>query len=292
MFWKMMTFTRMSYKKQKTDDAKRAKGELAKHEIQVSLLSDVGCQRTENEDRITCIQPTESSLLSHKGVLTVVADGMGGHAAGEVASSLAVEVIRRAYYEDGEDPCATLQKAFAQANREIYQTALQDSRLTGMGTTCTALVFRNGSAFCAHVGDSRVYLVRNGEIFLMTEDHTVVMEMVKSGLITFAEAQSHPERSVLSRALGTKPTVEVSIWKKPFPVRVSDVFVLCSDGLSDVVNEEEIKAAITQGGPSACANLITLAKERGGYDNITVGVLSVKPAMDDQSVCLADTRIG
>jgi len=280
MYWKMILGTLLTWKEQRTDNAKRTQEELAPHTIEIGLLTDIGLHRTENEDRIACIQPPESSLLRRKGVLAVVADGMGGHAAGEVASSLAIEVVRRVYYEGGGDPCAALQNAFAQANREIYEAALQDSRLTEMGTTCTALVFRNGAAFCAHVGDSRLYLVRDGEIFLMTEDHTVVMEMVKNGLLTFEEARRHPERSVLRRALGTRPVVEASIWQEPLPVRVGDVFVLCSDGLSDVVDEEEIKAAVMQEAPSACANLITLAKKRGGYDNITVGVLSIKPAMD------------
>ncbi len=160
-----------------------------------------------------------------------------------------------------------------------------------MGTTCTALVLQNGAAFCAYVGDSRLYLVRNGEIFLMTEDHTAVMEMVRNGLITFEEARCHPERGVLVRACGTQPAVEVSIWKEPFPVRVGDVFVLCSDGLSDLVNEEEIKSAVAQDVPSAGASLITLAKERGGHDNITVGLLRVKPMGGYAGVNTPDTCV-
>ncbi len=239
------------------------------YEITGAVLSDVGCQRPVNEDR-GCL------LRDEQAVLLIVADGMGGHAAGEVASSLAVEVISRVYAKENKPIEQALETAFQAANREIYQAALTNETRQGMGTTCTALLIRKGLAYSAHVGDSRLYLVRGGQIYLMSEDHSAVMEMVRRGLLTQATARHHEDKNVILRALGTQPKVAVSVWDKPFPVQVGDQFVVCSDGLYDLVEDEEIKHAVLQTMPQvACEHLIALALQRGGHDNITVGVLRV-----------------
>ena len=260
-------------------------------DVVASLLSDVGCVRELNEDSGACIQPDNPELRASKGSLILVADGMGGHSAGEVASRLAVDIITRIYYEDAGDPESALKKAFREANREIHKAAEKDESKTGMGTTCTALVLQNGTAISAHVGDSRLYLVRQQAIYLMTEDHSAVMEMVKAGLITIEQARHHPDKNVILRAMGSHPEVEVSSWNAPLPVRGGDKFVLCSDGLYDLVEDDEIKERVAQRDPhSACETLIGLARERGGYDNITVGVIAVESAKAEGTRRVKETR--
>jgi serine/threonine protein phosphatase PrpC len=246
--------------------------------VVASLLTDVGCHRTTNEDSLRYIKPSDADLLAKKGVLAIVADGMGGHSAGEVASNIAVQVISRVYYESAGDAPASLAAAFRAANREIYDTSHRDTALKGMGTTCTALVLQNGLAFSAHVGDSRLYLVRDEAIYLMSEDHSAVMELVRQGILSLEQARHHADKNVILRALGTAPEVSVSSWGQPFPVRAGDRFVLCSDGLYDLVRDEEIRRAVVSLEPHrACARLVALAKARGGYDNIAVGLLSLQP---------------
>jgi serine/threonine protein phosphatase PrpC len=200
-------------------------------------------------------------------------------------------VVTRAYYEDGGDPRSALEKAFHEANREIHKAAENDASKNGMGTTCTALVLQNGTAISAHVGDSRLYLVREGSIYLMTEDHSAVMEMVKAGLITLEQARHHPEKNVILRAMGSHPEVKVTTWQEPFPVKAGDRFLLCSDGLYDLVEDEEIKGIVMLSAPqTACERLIALAKERGGHDNITVGIVSLKPEGEADPSPVPETR--
>jgi protein phosphatase len=202
---------------------------------------------------------------------------MGGHAAGEVASEMAANIIRCAYYRQSAEPHKALENAFFEANRRIYHTAKRHLPYQGMGTTCTALVLRGGAAYAAHVGDSRLYLVRGRAIYLMTEDHSVVMQMLRHGLIHQDQVRYHTDKNIILRALGTKPRVAISTWGKPFPVKADDRFVLCTDGLSDLVHEGDIQAVTLAEEPDvACETLVALAKKCGGYDNITVGVLHVK----------------
>ena len=265
--------------------------EPSRFDVVASMLTDVGCVREVNEDSGTFIQPDDPEVLSRKGLLSLVADGMGGHSSGEVASRMAVEVITRTYYEDGGEPQSALKKAFREANRAIHKTAEKDDTKTGMGTTCTALVLQNGTAISAHVGDSRLYLVREGSIYLMTEDHSAVMEMVKAGLISLEQARHHPDKNVILRAMGSHAEVEVTTWQEPFPVKAGDRFLLCSDGLYDLVEDEEIKRIVESEEPrSACASLIALAKERGGHDNISVGIVSLLPEGESQTKPVPQTR--
>jgi protein phosphatase len=280
-----------SWKKPQSDEHARSQVTPEQYTVEAHMRTDVGCHREENEDCIRYAKPGDLELLARKGVLAIVADEMGGHAAGEVASELAVDVISRLYYQDEGEPDIALKGALEEANRIIYETALKDEHLQGMGTTCTALVLMNGMAYVAHVGDSRLYLLRNGGLFLMTEDHTIVMQMVKAGLMTAEESRSHPAKNVIVRALGTRPTTEVAMGKEPFPIREGDLFILCSDGLYDMVEETEMKEILLSLPMSVGGErLIALARERGGYDNITLGLLRVKPA-DSQTLHNApDTR--
>jgi|HubBroStandDraft_6_1064221.scaffolds.fasta_scaffold207199_2 serine/threonine protein phosphatase PrpC len=259
--------------------------------VQVSLQTDVGCHRQTNEDSGRYTDPGDENLLATRGRLTIVADGMGGHSAGEVASGIAVEVISRAYYEGNDDAGSALRRSFIEANRAIHDAAAKDETLNGMGTTGTALVLRNGSALAAHVGDSRLYLIRNSQIYLMTEDHSAVMEMVKQGLLSLEEARHHPEKNVILRALGSHPEVEVTVWQQPFPLKTGDRFLLCSDGLYDLVEDDEIlRTTISEDVHGACEKLIQLAKEHGGYDNITVAIVGIVPVTEDQSSSAKETR--
>jgi protein phosphatase len=246
--------------------------------IVANVFSDPGCVREINEDSGRYFQPEDPETLATKGLLFIVADGMGGHSAGEVASRMAVEFVSHFYYDDSDEPQQALESAFHGANREIHRASQKDPNLAGMGTTCTALVVRNGSAIAAHVGDSRLYLVRDNQIYLMTEDHSAVMEMVKRGWISLEEARHHPDKNVILRAMGSHPEVEVTVWDAAFPVRAGDNFLLCSDGLYDLVEDDEIRrTVISLDTSTACQHLIALARERGGHDNITVALVNLKP---------------
>jgi protein phosphatase len=192
---------------------------------------------------------------------------------------MAVRIIERVYYRSVAEPHKALQHAFYEANKHIYRSARRHPCYQGMGTTCTSLVLRGEAAYCAHVGDSRLYLVRGNAMYLMTEDHSVVMQMLRQGVITPEQARQHADKNLILRALGTRPQVSVSTWGQPFPIRADDRFILCTDGLSDVVQDEEIKVITSAEEPAtACEKLIALAKTRGGYDNMTVVLLSVKAA--------------
>lgn len=247
-----------------------------RHEYSVGLHTDVGCVRATNEDNARYILPQDSA--ASRGLLVLVADGMGGHASGEVASEIAVETVCREYFESKAAPEIALRKALESSNRAIYETARKDASKKGMGTTCTALALLNGVAISAHVGDSRLYLVRGGGIYLMSEDHSAVMELVRQGLLTPEEARHHENKNLITRALGLHPGVEVATWKEPFPLQDGDRFLLCSDGLYDLVEDEEILQGVLRCEPEqACSELINLAKQRGGHDNITVAVVHVEP---------------
>lgn len=236
-----------------------------------SIVSDAGCHRELNED---------SGRIVHggpgRGLLVIVADGMGGHQAGEVASQTAVETIGKRYCEGEGTPGEALAAAFRTAHRRIFALGHTDAAMSGMGTTCTALAISGAEAWAAHVGDSRLYLVRNGNIYQLSEDHTQCMEMVRRGLMTLAEAQQHEDRNVLTYAMGTRPELHAMYFQEPMAVVAGDKYLLCSDGLHDLVSEAEILDVLRGNGPeTACRKLVTMAKERGGYDNITAAVVSI-----------------
>jgi len=255
--------------------------------VEAQARTDPGCCREINEDCAQVVYPPKGG----EGLLLLVADGVGGHAAGEVASRMAVEIIGRAFYRGRAGARERLTRAFQRANRAIHRAARQDSHRSGMGTTCVALALQNGLAFCAHAGDSRLYLLREGALYQMTEDHSAVMEMVRRGLILPEEARRHPDKNVILRALGTRPQVEVSAWPEPFPVRPGDRFLLCSDGLHDLVEDTEIRQILLEEAPEpACERLIALARDRGGYDNVTVGIVAVAPETVTETALLITTR--
>ncbi|HYH83872.1 MAG TPA: Stp1/IreP family PP2C-type Ser/Thr phosphatase [Pyrinomonadaceae bacterium] len=248
------------------------------YEIIASVQTDKGCVREINEDSGRFVSPNDPAILRAKGILLIVADGMGGHSAGEVASGMAVELVPRLYYGAKGKPQTALKRAVEEANRRINSAAAADAAKHGMGTTCTTLAILDGQAFAAHVGDSRLYMQREGKIYRLTEDHSAVMEMVKLGIITLEEARTHEDKNVILRALGTAPEVEVATLE-PFAARVGDQYLLCSDGLYDLVPDDEIERELNEATDihAAGERLITLAKARGGHDNITIGILAIVP---------------
>ena len=249
--------------------------------VTASVQTDTGCVREANEDNGRHITPFVPETQNYRGTLTIVADGMGGHSSGEVASEMAVELVSRFYYEDESNASSdALKYAIEQASSQIYETSITDKKYYGMGTTIVALVLLNDTAIAAHVGDSRLYRLRSGEIECLTTDHSQVMEMVKQGIISMAEAHNHDDKNVILRAVGTQRTVEVEV-SKPFYVEAGDEFLLCSDGLCDMVEDAEMREVWLGAGNdihAASEQLIDLAKRHGGHDNITVGIVRVAAA--------------
>jgi protein phosphatase len=260
--------------------------------IVASVQTDVGCVREANEDSGRHVRPNDPQIQAVKGTLTVVADGMGGHASGEVASQMAVELISRFYYQDEANPTgAALKNAIEEASRQIYQTSLSDEKYFGMGTTVVALVLQNNTAYVAHVGDSRVYRLRGADFQQITEDHSQVMELVKYGIISREEAKNHDDKNVILRAMGTQSEVEAEL-TEPFAVEPNDVFLLCSDGLCDMLDDEEMRQILIASADvhTACERLIEEAKQRGGHDNITVGLIKISSSGETESRTVRTTR--
>jgi protein phosphatase len=238
--------------------------------LRVGSLTDVGKVREINQDYL-------ASDPDHG--LFIVADGMGGHLAGEKASQGAVEAITRALTPDvlaaaNGSMSDLIQSAIQEANREIVQASLQDSSMRGMGTTATVAVTVADKVYVGHIGDSRAYHLRGGEIVQITEDHSVVAQLLRARAITPAEAQRHPYRNVITRCLGMQMEIEADTFEVDW--QIGDRLLLCSDGLSGLVSDEEM-AKITVEFPepqAACERLVALALERGGYDNVTVVLLA------------------
>lgn len=248
------------------------------------MLSDTGCCRELNEDNARIV-PLDSQDAEARGLVAVVADGMGGHQSGEVASLTAVETIEKEYSKHRGTPGTALEEAFQRAHRAILKLSQSNSEMSGMGTTCTALAITGRQAWAAHVGDSRLYLVRGNEIYQLSEDHTQCMDMVRRGLLSLEEAKRHTDRNVLTHAMGTRSELTLMTWPKSMAVKPGDVFVLCSDGLHDLVSDAEIRKMAQNTEPSlACRNLVQTARDRGGYDNITLVVIAVPPVNGQSSV--------
>jgi protein phosphatase len=243
--------------------------------VQAVLKTDVGLVRSENQDFGTYTTPEEERHAHPGGRLLLVADGMGGHRGGATASRLAAETIKNQYLgSETDDPETALRESLSRANARIFSEAQANPDLRGMGTTTSALVVRDDMAWFGHVGDSRIYLVRNEEIRQLTEDHSLVASMVREGLITSKEAEVHPRRNVLQRSMGVGEDVEIDI-RGPFPVQEGDVFILCSDGLHGLVKEDELKDIARLPLRAAADEYVRRALQRGAPDNVTVIVAKI-----------------
>lgn len=226
----------------------------------VGSATHIGLVRDHNEDAFLVEPP-----------LYAVADGMGGHLGGEVASSVALDTLQDAWRD------SDLATALRKANDAVYGRALRDITVAGMGTTLTAVVVEGEEAHLAHVGDSRAYLMRGGDLRALTDDHSLVGEMVRSGDITDAEARVHPRRNIMTRAIGIDPNVEVD--EDTLSVSEGDRILLCSDGLCGIVTDSEIRETLTANDdPQTAADvLVELANSAGGFDNVTVVVIDLAP---------------
>ena len=239
-----------------------------------AAATDVGRMRKNNED----------SYLSSKPV-AAVADGMGGHSAGEVASAIAIEELAalgdRGPWENETAATDDLKQAILRANRRIREMAASDRKLNGMGTTLVALLEDGDMVHVANVGDSRGYLLRQGELSQVTVDHSLVQELVDDGRLSPEDAERHPQRSVITRALGIDPEVEFDLFT--YKLQVGDRLLLCSDGLSDVVGTTQIRNVLlrVRSPQKAARQLVTVANEQGGPDNITVVVVD---AVDESAL--------
>jgi protein phosphatase len=239
--------------------------------VQVAGLTDPGRVRRRNEDSFVCKPP-----------LFAVADGMGGAQAGEVASRLAAAAFHEYHEADALDPEARLRSIIQEANRRIYARASSDPHASGMGTTITAALVSGARVSVGHVGDSRAYLFRDDALEQLTEDHSLVADLVRSGRLTPEEAEVHPQRSVITRALGTDAAVTVdsfSVEAKP-----GDVYLLCSDGLTTMLSSGSVRTALAETSTleEAARRLIGEANAAGGEDNVTVVLFAVEEAGEDE----------
>jgi len=251
--------------------------------------TDAGRVRSHNED---------SFEIDEERELYVVADGMGGHSHGEVASRMAVDSIRRfvaeaererdatwpfAYDPDLQRHSNVLKAAVRLAHDQVLSAIRRDGNLFGMGTTVVGCLVRGGTAAVAHVGDSRAYRLHDGELRLLTQDHTWVNEQVVAGFLSEEQARAHPLKNVVTRALGGEAEIEIDV--REWLVEKGDLFLLCSDGLTTMLTDEEIRARITGEGrlEEICNRLVRDANARGGYDNVSVVLVAIDESDDTEA---------
>src|SRR5579864_1635361 len=245
--------------------------------MEMACLTDVGRQRTNNEDSYLYWEAEDNDDFRIKGRLAVIADGMGGYEGGQEASRLAVETVRH-FYDSRFDggPQATLLHAFSTAHENIQRYAHDHPQFHGMGTTCTALAIVDRELCFAHIGDTRVYLVRPDSVARLTRDHSYVGRLVESGIVRSEDAETHPQRHILTAALGSGSQVAADVSQEALALEDGDTLVLCTDGMWSLVNEQEVASVIEENSPAdTCGELVKMAMQRGGNDNITVLVLRV-----------------
>jgi len=237
-----------------------------------AVATHTGRKRRHNEDAYVCQPP-----------LFAIADGMGGARAGEVASRLAAAALQSGEVDgNGKERVTALIQA---ANRSVYERSSQDAEVAGMGTTMTVALVEDATVTLGHVGDSRAYVLRDGELEQLTDDHSLVAELVRGGKLSAEEAEHHPQRSVITRALGTDPDVDVDTFT--VEAEDGDVFVLCSDGLTDMVGDDEIGRVLAgsrENLKEAAEELVRRANKAGGQDNITVVAFEMTDEPDEQTL--------
>ena len=242
-------------------------------------VTDVGQKRQVNQDYVYASEEPVGNLPN----LFVVADGMGGHNAGDFASSFAVQTLVRTILEDeNQNPIKIIRHAVEEANRKVLEESKLHAEMSGMGTTMVLVTIIDDYAYVANVGDSRLYLIED-QILQITKDHSLVQEMVRRGLITKEEAREHPDKNIITRVLGIGPEIEVDFFD--IHLKENSVLLLCSDGLSNMVSDEDIWRIVNTSREmkEAGMRLVSLANENGGKDNIAV--VLVKPDTKEVQVC-------
>lgn len=259
--------------------------------IEMAELTDIGRRRNDNQDNMARRVPDDPSELERDGALFVVADGMGGHAAGEVASTVAVQTMTTTYFEAAQgEVLQGLAQAIKQSNEAILTIARENVGRSGMGTTLVAAVLCQGILYVANIGDSRAYLLRNGRLRQLTEDHSWVAEQVRAGVLTEEQARNHVHRNVITRSLGTQANVTADVFVEP--AREGDVLLLCSDGLHGYVADETIRETMANfAPPEAAKRLVDLANEAGGPDNITVSIFRIDEMAEATPEVLAKLQL-
>jgi len=255
------------------------------YDVEIVGITDVGRVRDHNEDFIAWNK--ELNLL-------VLADGMGGHNAGEVASQMAVESIVNQMKDSLanmqnttlEDTVCVSMESISTANREIFEAAVLKPEYAGMGTTLVMALFHDNNATIAHVGDSRLYRLRDGKLEQLTVDHSLFQEMVQGGYMSEGEAEKSLNKNMITRALGISPDVDIDVQQQI--LEVGDIFLLCSDGLSDLVNVDDIQMILKQSGTDLnkkSEQLVQKANENGGHDNISAIIACINPVFEKNEVC-------
>ena len=242
-------------------------------------VTDVGQKRQVNQDYVYASEEPVGNLPN----LFVVADGMGGHNAGDFASSFAVQTLVRTILEDeNQNPIKIIRHAVEEANRKVLEESKLHAEMSGMGTTMVLVTIIDDYAYVANVGDSRLYLIED-QILQITKDHSLVQEMVRRGLITKEEAREHPDKNIITRVLGIGPEIEVDFFD--IHLKENSVLLLCSDGLSNMVSDEDIWRIVNTSREmkEAGMRLVSLANENGGKDNIAV--VLVQPDTKEVEIC-------
>lgn len=238
--------------------------------MEIGVKTSIGRIRDINQDSYYISRDIKCPLF-------IIADGMGGHKAGEIASNMAVEIISSSFENqinnvdlNDDNIIAIIRSSICKANDEIYEKSIEKEEYSGMGTTVTLAYENQGKIFIGHVGDSRAYLLRNSTLYQVTKDHSLVEELVKNGSITREEARFHPQKNIITRALGTDKEIEIDVIVKE--ILQEDILLLCTDGLSNMLSDDEIKKALieSENMQEACELLVQLSNEKGGLDNISV----------------------
>lgn len=248
-----------------------------KRELEFCCATSPGPGRLTNEDSCDCVAPSDPALLSRRGILAVVADGMGGGPSGDLAAGVAIAAIQDGYYGSTDTAHEALRASFLDAHLAIHASAALDASLKNMASTGAALGLTGVQAWGAWVGDSRIHIVREGQIHQLTEDQTLVRAMMKRGILTEEQAAKHPERNVLLHVLGHKKEPTIAVWNEPLAVQSGDSFLLTSDGAHSRVPLADLCETVTRSLDleEAAARILGLAFERGGHDDASVVLLRV-----------------
>lgn len=242
--------------------------------VSIGAKTDLGRVRENNEDKYEFFLSENEAQLASRGHVFIMCDGMGGHAAGQIASELASKTCLEVFLtHPADDPQVAMRSAVSAANRFVNDVARTVPDRKGMGTTLSAMALVQEKAVFGHVGDSRIYRLRQGELTQITTDHTWVEDVVSNGIMSREEAEAHPYRHVLTRAIGTNTQVEIDVWEDT--VEANDVYLLCSDGLTNHVKDQQIAELLQLSPSEAALKLVSSALVDGGSDNCTVLIVRV-----------------
>jgi len=275
----------LSFFRKRKSKAKNNRHPQIKYKSTAIALTDVGEIRKINEDSIVFVQPHNKSVLSEKGCLAIVCDGMGGHKSGEVASQIAVDKVSKYYYSSKTDIKESIKEAIIQAHKDIRKIALRNSKHSNMGTTCTAAIIRDQSIYIGHAGDSRAYLINENKIKQLTKDHTYVQHLYDKGLISEEEMLRHPDRNIVTMVLGTQSEFKPEVHSYENVFCNDETLMICSDGLYEYIKDNEIKNILTKNEIATAAEmLVDTAKKRGGHDNISVIIVTNKRRDENEKI--------